>query len=71
MKIASLTICGFRCFHPDGVTINLDDLTSFVGPNASGKTAAMMALARLFGESSAQRRIAPSDFYLAPGDQLK
>lgn len=71
MQIESLTIRGFRCFDDDGQTIVLDDLTCFVGPNASGKTAAMIALARLFGESNAQRQVVPTDFHLVPGEELK
>ena len=71
MKIKSVTIRGFRCFDESGETIWLDDLTCFVGPNASGKTAAMIALSRLFGESGAQRQIVPADFHLSPGEELK
>ena len=71
MKIESITIQGFRCFDQVGETIHLDDLTCFVGPNASGKTAALMALARVFGESKVQRQVVPPDFHLAPGEELK
>ncbi|MBL7648495.1 MAG: AAA family ATPase [Candidatus Hydrogenedentes bacterium] len=71
MKIESLTMNGFRCFDQGGQTIHLDNLTCFVGPNASGKTAAMMALARLFGESTGQRQVVPSDFHLSSGESLK
>ena len=70
MKIGSLKISGFRCFDGTGQTINLNDLTCFVGPNASGKTSALLALARLFGESRLQRQVVPSDFHLRPGEQL-
>jgi putative ATP-dependent endonuclease of the OLD family len=71
MHIKSVTIRGFRCFDDIGQTIELDNFTCFVGPNASGKTAAMIALARLFGESKAQRQIIPTDFHLAPEEELK
>ena len=71
MKIESITIKGFRCFDDDGETIQLGNFACFVGPNASGKTAAMIALARMFGELSAQRQIIPSDFHLPPGASLK
>ena len=70
MNISTLNIRGFRCFDASGETIKLDDLTCFIGPNASGKTAAMVALARLFGETNAQRQVIPSDFHLAPGEKL-
>src|ERR1035437_819871 len=50
MKLESVTMLGFRCFDSAGETLALDDMTCLVGPNASGKTAALMALVRLFGE---------------------
>ena len=71
MKIEAIAIHGFRCFDDTGETIHLDDLSCFVGPNASGKTAAMIAIARLFGESKSQRQIIPSDFHLAAGEDLR
>ncbi len=71
MKIASITISGFRCFGVEPTTINFDSLTVYVGPNSSGKTAAMMGLSRLFGESPMQRRVISSDFHLQPNEQLK
>lgn len=70
MRIESVTIRGFRCFDDSGATIDLDDMTCFVGPNASGKTAAMIALARLFGESRQQRDVVPGDFHLANDEVL-
>ncbi len=70
MKIESVTIRGFRCFDADGDTIDLDNLTCFLGPNASGKTAAMMALARLFSDVKSQRDVVPADFHLDIGEQL-
>lgn len=71
MKIESITIRGFRCFDEEGQTIHFDDLTCFVGPNASGKTAAMMALVRVFGETKTQRQIIPTDFHLAECEDIK
>ncbi len=70
MKLSSLALSGFRCFGHDGQIVDLDDLTCFVGPNASGKTAVMMALVRLFGEHPAQREITPDDFHLGPDESL-
>lgn len=70
MKLESITLRGYRCFDETGQTITLDDLTCFVGPNASGKTAAMLALARMFGETRGQRQVVPSDFHLALGENL-
>lgn len=71
MDIELITIRGFRCFSKTGETISLDHLTCFVGPNASGKTATMIALARVFGETRAQRQIVPSDFHLPVDERLK
>lgn len=70
MKLANLKITGFRCFS-DGRSIDLDDMTTLVGPNASGKTSAMIALARVFSDSPSLRRIVPADFHLMPGKRLK
>lgn len=70
MKLESISLRGYRCFDEAGQTIILDDLTCFVGPNASGKTATMLALARMFGATRAQRQIVPSDFHLALGENL-
>lgn len=70
MRIAQIRVRGFRCFGTDGETVELDGLTAFVGPNASGKTALMMALARLFGQTRGWRSVTPSDFHLRPGERL-
>ena len=70
MKLTVLVISGFRCFDHDGQRISIDDFACFVGPNASGKTAALMALVRLFGEHPAQREITPEDFHLGAGEKL-
>ena len=71
MQITSLKISGFRCFNADAQTTTLKNLNCFVGPNSSGKTAAMMALVRLFGEHPAQRQLVTEDFHLAAGEKLK
>ncbi len=71
MRISQIEIKGFQCFDNEGVTITFDDLTTFVGPNASGKTAAMLALARMFGENSNQRQVVPGDFHLSAGEKLE
>ena len=70
MRIESIRLCGFRCFSAAGQKIAFDALTCFVGPNASGKTAAMTALARLFGENQGERVVKHTDFHLLPGERL-
>jgi putative ATP-dependent endonuclease of OLD family len=65
MRIESVTISGFRSFGPDGVEVDLtDDLTTVVGPNASGKTALLQAIGRVFGVTRSQRTVVRSDFHL-------
>lgn len=68
MRIESITIAGFRSFGPAPHRIDLaGDLTAIVGPNASGKTALLQALVKLFGVTRAQRTIHRSDFHLPVG----
>ena len=67
MRIESVTLSGFRSFGLEPVTVELaDDLTTIVGPNASGKTALLQGLSKLFGVSRAQRTVQRSDFHLPP-----
>lgn len=70
MKITRLSLSNFRCFGEAPTVINLDDLTTFVGGNACGKTAALAALARLFGVASGDRGIRKSDFHVPPDADL-
>ena len=69
MKITQLTIKNFRSFGPTAVVVNLDDLTTLIGTNGTGKTAVLQALVRLFG-SSGERRFAASDFHRKAGEEL-
>ncbi|MCV2420284.1 ATP-dependent nuclease [Paucibacter sp. DJ2R-2] len=67
MHIESVTITGFRCYGPVPTVIHLSPgLTGFVGANASGKTAALQALMRLFGVTRALRTVVLSDFHVPP-----
>jgi predicted ATP-dependent endonuclease of OLD family len=70
MRITRLTLSNFRCFGEDTTVIHLEDLTTFVGGNACGKTAALAALARLFGVASGDRSIRKSDFHVPPDADL-
>ena len=74
MRIQSIAVSGFRSFGPDTQRVALaDDLTTVVGPNASGKTALLQSLAKMFGLTRAQRTLYRSDFHLpkdvAPDDR--
>lgn len=68
MNLATLTIRGFRCYGNESITLRFGALTTFVGTNGSGKTAALMALWRMFGTTSASRTLSKEDFHLAHGD---
>ena len=68
MRLKKVTIAGFRCFGPEPVQFHLAGrLTAVIGANASGKTALLQALSRLFGVSRAQRSLHRSDFHLPRG----
>lgn len=64
MKLQKLKIANFQSFGPDGVEVGLDDLTFFIGPNGSGKTAVLQALCRMFAFDPALRRVMRSDFHI-------
>ncbi|MHC2467129.1 ATP-dependent nuclease [Bradyrhizobium embrapense] len=67
MRLQSVSIAGFRCFGSNPHTIEIgNDLLAIVGPNASGKTAVLQALCKLFGVTRAQRTVRRSDFHLPP-----
>jgi putative ATP-dependent endonuclease of OLD family len=68
MLIETILLSGFRCFGPEPRSVSFsDEITAVVGPNASGKTALLHALAKIFGVSRAQRTVHRSDFHLAIG----
>jgi len=68
VKVQTITIAGFRCFGPEPELIEVTGaLTAIVGPNASGKTAVLQALSKLFGVTRSQRTVRRSDFHLPPG----
>lgn len=66
MRLETVTISGFRCFGPEVTKMDISPrVTSVVGPNASGKTAILQALAKLFGTSRNDRTIVPTDFHVS------
>lgn len=68
VQIDRIVVEGFRCFD-ERTEIDLDpDLTALVGANGSGKTAAMQALLRVFGSTTAQRRLRRGDFHVRRGE---
>ena len=68
MKLANLRICSFRCFGSVAADIVLDDTTFILGPNGTGKTAVLQALARMFSLDPALQKIKTSDFHI-PADE--
>ncbi|NUA25973.1 ATP-dependent nuclease [Cupriavidus basilensis] len=72
MYIESVALSGFRCFGPAPTVVRLNSqLTTVIGPNASGKTALLQALTRLFGVTRAERTVTPSDFHVPAGADSK
>lgn len=64
MYIESMTLTDFRCFGPEPTHVALaSGLSAVVGSNASGKTALLHGLRRLFGITRAERTIQLSDFH--------
>ena len=69
MKIDKLIIEGFKCFK-EKTEIELDCLTCFIGTNSSGKSAALEALCRLFGDTNYLKTVCKSDFYVEQGKTI-
>ena len=69
MKLACIRLFNFQCYGPTPTEIYLDDLTVLIGPNGSGKTAALQALCRMFAFDPRLRKVVASDFHVQkPGD---
>src|SRR5688572_13495502 len=74
VKVTSGTVQNFRCFGPEPTSFELGDTTVLIGANGSGKTAVLVALARLFGPGQSMRTFLKSDFHVPLGkthDELK
>lgn len=64
VKLTKIKLFNYRCFGPSEQTIVIDDLTTFIGNNSSGKTAALAALNCMFSENPYDRQLQRSDFHL-------
>jgi putative ATP-dependent endonuclease of the OLD family len=63
-----MRLSGFQSFGPTPTELMLNNITYLIGPNGSGKTAALHALCRLFAFDPSLRRIHRSDFHV-PHDE--
>lgn len=64
MKLNTIRLSNFQSFGNGSTELSLEDITYLIGPNGSGKTAALQALCRLFAFDPALRRIQRSDFHV-------
>ena len=64
MRLSKLKLMNFRCFGSEEQIILIDNLTTFIGNNSAGKTAALSALNCMFSENSGDRILQRSDFHL-------
>ena len=62
MKLATLRLSNFQSFGEQTTELGLEEITYLIGPNGSGKTAALQALCRLFAFDPSLRRILRSAF---------
>lgn len=69
MKLQAIRLSNFQSFGEDPTEITLDDITYLIGPNGSGKTAALQALCRLFAFDPSLRRILRSDFHVPSSEK--
>lgn len=65
MKLVRFRLSNFRSFGPGFKEIELDSMTFLLGPNGTGKTAILQALARMFSLDPSQRKVRRSDFHVA------
>ena len=64
MKLQTIRLSSFQSFGAAPTEIRLEEITYLIGPNGSGKTAALQALCRLFAFEPSLRRILRSDFHV-------
>lgn len=64
MKLQTIRLSNFQSFGAAPTEVALEEITYLIGPNGSGKTAALQALCRLFAFDPSLRRILRSDFHV-------
>lgn len=68
MKLQSIRLFNFQSFGATPTELTLENITYLIGPNGSGKTAALQALCRMFSFEPSLKRIQRSDFHV-PHDE--
>ncbi len=68
MNLSKIIIIGFRSFGEPVTIPATGKLTTFIGCNSTGKTAALEALRKLFGSFGSERDVKREDFHVAPGE---
>ena len=69
MKLQTSRLSNFQSFGAAPTDLSLEEITYLIGPNGSGKTAALQALCRLFAFDPSLRRVLRSDFHV-PFDEV-
>lgn len=64
MRLQTIRLSNFQSFGATPTEIRLEEITYLIGPNGSGKTAALQALCRLFAFDPSLRRVLRSDFHV-------
>lgn len=64
MRLQTIRLSNFQSFGAVPTEVQLEEITYLIGPNGSGKTAALQALCRLFAFDPSLRRILRSDFHV-------
>lgn len=64
MKLQTIRLSNFQSFGPTQTEVTFEEITYLIGPNGSGKTAALQALCRLFAFDPSLRRVIRSDFHV-------
>jgi putative ATP-dependent endonuclease of the OLD family len=70
MKLQSIRLSNFQSFGVEATELTLEETTFLIGPNGSGKTAALLALCRLFAFDPSLRRIQRSDFHIPQDEEV-
>lgn len=71
MKLKHIKITNFRSYGPEETTIEVEKLTTFIGANSSGKSSALIALVKMFGESNTERTLEKTDFHVPMNEVLE